>query len=65
VPFTILEVLIGARVIILKGRDKFIVEDMEVAVEPSTAIYMPKNSLHQLRAEEDVEAIWLAWQTPP
>jgi mannose-6-phosphate isomerase-like protein (cupin superfamily) len=52
-------------VIILKGRDKFIVEDMEVAVEPSTAIYMPKNSLHQLRAEEDVEAIWLAWQTPP
>jgi len=28
-------------------------------------IYVPKNCLHQLRADEDVEAVWLAWQTPP
>jgi mannose-6-phosphate isomerase-like protein (cupin superfamily) len=52
-------------VVILKGKGKFIIEDTELAVEPSTIIYVPKNSLHQLKAEEDVEAIWLAWQTPP
>ena len=52
-------------VIILKGKGIFIIEDTEVTVELSTVIYVPKKSLHQLRAEEDVEAIWLAWQTPP
>ena len=52
-------------VIILKGRGIFTVGDVEIAIEPSTVIYVPKNSLHQLRADEDVEAVWLAWQTPP
>ena len=52
-------------VIILKGRGIFTIGDVEIAIEPSTVIYVPKNCLHQLRADEDVEIVWLAWQTPP
>jgi len=37
----------------------------ELELRPSTVVYVPPNSLHQIRAEEDVEAIWIAWKTPP
>jgi len=50
--------------VILRGRGSFILDDVEIELGPKTTIYVPCNSVHQIRAEEDVEAIWLAWQTP-
>ena len=50
--------------VILRGRGYFILDDIELVLTPNTMIYVPRNSVHQIRAEEDVEAIWLAWQTP-
>lgn len=51
--------------VILSGRGTFILDDAELELRPNTVIYVPRNSVHQIRAEEDVEVIWLAWQTPP
>jgi mannose-6-phosphate isomerase-like protein (cupin superfamily) len=48
--------------IILKGRGLLRLEEREMAVKPSRAIYIPPNSLHQLRAEEDIELLWVAWR---
>jgi len=48
--------------IILKGKGKCIVDDKEFMVEPNLVVYIPKNVVHQLMAEEDVTIIWLAWQ---
>jgi len=50
--------------VILRGRGSFILDDVEIELSPKTAIYVTCNSVHQIRAEETVEAIWLAWQTP-
>jgi len=50
--------------VILRGRGSFILDDVEIELRPKTVIYVPCNSVHQIRAEENVEAIWLAWQTP-
>lgn len=49
---------------ILRGRGAFILDDVELELRPNTVIYVPRNSVHQIRADEDVEAIWIAWQTP-
>jgi len=49
--------------IILKGKGKAIVHDEQFKIEPNTAIYIPRNSIHQVIAEEDVELFWMAWQT--
>jgi mannose-6-phosphate isomerase-like protein (cupin superfamily) len=48
--------------IVLEGRGKGIVGDTESEVEPNMVIYIPKNTIHQLIAEEDIKLIWLAWQ---
>lgn len=48
--------------IVLEGKGKGIVGDKEVAVEPNMVVYIPKNVIHQIIAEEDVKVIWLAWQ---
>jgi len=48
--------------IVLEGRGKGIVGDTEFEVEPKTGVYIPKNTVHQLIAEEDIKLIWLAWQ---
>lgn len=37
----------------------------EAELRPNIAVYVPINSVHMIRADEDIEAIWLAWQTPP
>jgi mannose-6-phosphate isomerase-like protein (cupin superfamily) len=52
-------------VVVLKGKGVFILDEAELELRPSTVVYMPPNSMHQIRAEEDVEAIWIAWKTPP
>ena len=48
--------------IVLEGRGKGIVGDTEFEVEPKTIVYIPKNTVHQLIAEEDIKLVWLAWQ---
>jgi mannose-6-phosphate isomerase-like protein (cupin superfamily) len=44
--------------IILEG--KGIVGDKEFEVEPNMVVYIPKNTIHQITAEEDTKVIWLA-----
>lgn len=44
---------------------RFALDEAELELRPSTVVYVPPNSLHQIRADEDVEAIWIAWKTPP
>lgn len=48
--------------IILEGKGKGIVGDKEFEVEPNMVVYIPKDIIHQIIAEEDVKVIWLAWQ---
>ena len=52
-------------VVVLKGKGVFILDKAELELRPGTVVYEPPNSMHQIRAEEDVEAIWIAWKTPP
>ena len=52
-------------VVVLKGKGIFVLDEAEMDLRPSTVIYVPPNSLHQMKVEEDVEAIWIAWKTPP
>jgi mannose-6-phosphate isomerase-like protein (cupin superfamily) len=44
-------------VVILKGKGVFVLDEAELELRSSTVVYVP--------AEEDVEAIWIAWKTPP
>ena len=48
--------------IVLEGRGKGIVGDTQFEAEPKMVVYIPKNTIHQLIAEEDMNVIWLAWQ---
>jgi mannose-6-phosphate isomerase-like protein (cupin superfamily) len=48
--------------IILEGKGKAIIGKEQFEIEPKTAVYIPKNCIHQIVAEKDVELIWLAWQ---
>jgi mannose-6-phosphate isomerase-like protein (cupin superfamily) len=48
--------------IILKGKGKATVHDEQFEIKPNTVIYIPRNSVHQVTAEEDVELFWMAWQ---
>ena len=47
--------------VILKGQGRAIIGDEEFDVEPNRVVYVPMNSVHQLRAVSDIELIWLAW----
>ena len=49
--------------IILKGKGKAIIHNEEIEIKPNTAIYIPRNTIHQIIPEEDTELIWIAWQT--
>jgi len=49
--------------IILKGKGKATIHDEQFEIKPNTVIYIPRNSVHQITAEEDVELFWMAWQT--
>lgn len=48
--------------ILLKGRGRATVGDAEFDIEPNRAVYVPLNTVHQLRADTDIELIWLAWK---
>jgi mannose-6-phosphate isomerase-like protein (cupin superfamily) len=50
--------------IIIEGKGKAIIGNEEFELKPKTAVYVPRNSVHQIIAKEDVELIWLGWQTP-
>lgn len=50
--------------ILLNGKGRLRLEEGEIGLEPNTAIYIPPNSLHQLKALEDLKLLWIAWQTP-
>ena len=52
-------------VVPLRGRGTIVLDGEEMELRPSTAVYIPANSLHQIRADEDIEALWLAWKAPP
>ncbi|MGB9134201.1 MAG: cupin domain-containing protein [Candidatus Bathyarchaeia archaeon] len=47
--------------IILGGKGKATVADNSFEIRPQTAIYIPKDTVHQIESEEDVTLIWLAW----
>jgi hypothetical protein len=47
---------------ILQGKGRCVVGGVELGIEPSLVVYVPKNTVHQLMAEEDTTMIWLAWQ---
>lgn len=47
---------------ILKGKGKAIIGEEEFDIKTNTAIYIPKNVVHQIVAKDDVELLWLAWQ---
>ena len=49
--------------IILKEKGKATICDEQFEIKPNTAIYIPRNSVHQTTGEEDVELFWTAWQT--
>jgi mannose-6-phosphate isomerase-like protein (cupin superfamily) len=48
--------------IIIEGKGKAIIGNEEFEIKPKTAIYIPKNCIHQIIAQENVEVIWLTWQ---
>ncbi|MBN2231172.1 MAG: cupin domain-containing protein, partial [Candidatus Thorarchaeota archaeon] len=50
--------------ILLKGKGRMILDDSIVALEPSAIYYIPRNVLHQVHADEDIELIWIAWDAP-
>jgi mannose-6-phosphate isomerase-like protein (cupin superfamily) len=50
--------------IVLKGKGKATIHDEQFEIKPNTVIYIPRNSIHQITAEDDVELFWMAWQTP-
>ena len=51
--------------IVLKGKGTIFIDETELELRPNTAVYVPINSIHKVKADEDVEAIWFAWKTPP
>jgi mannose-6-phosphate isomerase-like protein (cupin superfamily)/putative sterol carrier protein len=48
--------------IVLEGKGRAIIGNEEFEMKPKTAIYVPRNCVHQIIAAVDVELIWLAWQ---
>lgn len=51
--------------IFLDGRGVLHLDEGEVDLEVNNAYYIPPNSFHQIKAEEPLELIWIAWRTPP
>ena len=52
-------------IVVNRGRGVLTFEDGDVGLVPGRVAYIPVNSLHKVRAEEDLELLWLAWKTPP
>jgi mannose-6-phosphate isomerase-like protein (cupin superfamily) len=50
--------------IALSGKGTVIVADEEFELQPKRVVYIPPNAIHQIRAKELVELIWIAWDAP-
>jgi mannose-6-phosphate isomerase-like protein (cupin superfamily) len=46
---------------VLAGKGKALVDDKELELVPNMVVYIPRNCIHQVIAEEDIELIWIAW----
>ena len=47
--------------VVLHGNGLLHIEDEVLAIKPNTAYYIPRSSLHQIKAETDVQLLWIAW----
>ena len=47
--------------VVLSGSGSFLMEGEDLALESNTVYYIPRNSLHQIRAETDAQLLWIAW----
>ena len=50
--------------ILLNGSGRLVLGDIEIRLSPKTTYYIPRNAMHQIHAEDDLELIWLAWDAP-
>ncbi|MBD3404620.1 MAG: cupin domain-containing protein [Candidatus Lokiarchaeota archaeon] len=50
--------------VVLAGEGILIIGDNEEVLETNKTYYIPRNSLHQIKAETDVQLLWLAWDAP-
>lgn len=48
----------------LKGEGVITIGESTFDVELNKAVYIPSSSIHQIKANEDIEGIWIAWKTP-
>ena len=46
---------------ILSGKGKALVDDKEFEISPNMVVYIPRDCIHQVIAEENIELIWIAW----
>lgn len=49
---------------VIKGVGVAMIGEESIDVSPGMAVYVPNNTVHKLTAYEDVELVWLAWNTP-
>lgn len=47
--------------VVLDGSGSFLLEDEKLELAANTVYYIPRNSLHQIKAEKDVHLLWIAW----
>ena len=50
--------------VLLKGEGTVSLENIQIDIEPNKVIYIPKNAVHKIIAKEEIELLWLAWNTP-
>lgn len=50
--------------VVLNGKGTVIIGDNEESLETNKSYYVPRNSLHQVKAKTDVQLLWLAWDAP-
>lgn len=50
--------------VVLKGRGRLEMEDHEVDTIPQRTYYIPRNCLHRVHSDEDMELMWIAWDAP-
>jgi mannose-6-phosphate isomerase-like protein (cupin superfamily) len=50
--------------IVLRGNELLVLGNQKLAIQPGTTYYIPRDSTHQIHADEAVELIWIAWNAP-
>ena len=51
--------------VILEGGGRLVLDEMAAEVKSGRVYYIPPNSVHMVKAENDMKLIWIAWGTPP